>query len=183
MEDVIFKDQIWSFSSTPHAVHHFSLATVCHIGIRIAKRVANWKSWQLFVLWWFGHTVSSSDGFLSSTRLLDSTLLSLGIFEVHWLELPRFFIRFLFPTPHFLSFITVCGCVGGGNVLSYRTTCFGNDQQNLRNLQDSLQMFAVLFALQIPMYRVAQCGAPSVEALACQGPWAWRWTVMYSTIF
>lgn len=114
MEDVIFKDQIWSFSSTPHAVHHFSLATACHIGIRIAKRVANWKSWQPFVLWWFGHTVSSSDGFLSSTRLLDSTLLSLGISEVHWPESPRFLIRFLFPTPHFLSFITVCGCVWGG---------------------------------------------------------------------
>lgn len=70
-----------------------------------------------------------------------------------------------------VSLLCVGVCVGG-NVLSYRTTCFGNDQQNLRNLQDSLQMFAVLFALQIPMYRVAQCGAPSVEALACQGPWA-----------
>lgn len=63
-------------------------------------------------------------------------------------------------------------CVWEGDVLSYITVCFGNDQQNLRRLQDSLHMFAFLFPLQIPTYRVAHCGAPLVAASACQGPWA-----------
>lgn len=45
------------------------------------------------------------------------------------------------------------------------------------------QMFTSFFPVQIPMYRAVQYGTPSVEALACPELWAWRWTVMCSTIF
>lgn len=167
MEDVIFKYQVWSFRNISPTVLGFSLVTFSCAVMRIdIKDGGQLEFWQLNVLWWFGHTVAI---------LLDSALLISGIFETHW---PVFLIWFFFQPLHFLSFIIVWE-----NVLSYIIIWFGNDQQNLRNHQDSLQMFALLFLIQIPISRAARCGALSAEASACQGPWAWRWTVIRSTIF
>ena len=113
--------------------------------------------------------------FFSDVWALDSTMVIFGVFKIHWSKLPVF--KFLLPTPYFLNFIIVWK-----NVRSYILAAFGDDQQNVRSLWDSL-LFTILFVVQVPTCRVAQCGGPSAEASACPRPQAWRWTVMCSMIF
>lgn len=180
MQDVIFKGQVWSLSSSLLIVLNFCLAADCHVVMRVdtsdSGQLEILTAMHSSVVWpycLFPQVVS-----FSSTWPLDSALLIFGIFEAHWSELPIFLIWFLLPALNFLSFIVVWG-----SVLSYIRACFGDDQQDLKSLRDSLQGFTSLSPIQIPTYRVAQCGAPSVEASACPGPWAWRWPVTCSIIF
>ena len=101
----------------------------------------------------------------------------LSLVTLRYIGLSCLFFKFLLPTPYFLSFIIVWK-----NVLGYSLAVFGDGQQNVRNLWDSL-LFTFLFVVQVPMCRIAQYGSPSAEASACPRPQAWRWTVMFSMIF
>ena len=113
--------------------------------------------------------------FFSNMWPLDSLWLSLV--TLRYIGLSCLFFKFLLPTPYFLSFIIVWR-----NVLGYSLAVFGDGQQNVRNLWDSL-LFTFLFVVQVPMCRIAQYGGPSAEASACPRPQAWRWTLMCSMIF
>ena len=100
-----------------------------------------------------------------------------SLVSLRYIGLSCLFFKFLLPTPYFLNFIIVWK-----NVRSYILAAFGDDQQNVRNLWDSL-LFTVLFVVQAPTCRVAQCGGPSAEASACRRPQAWRWTGTCSMVF
>lgn len=94
-----------------HIILGFCISTVYHIVMRVAKMVANWKSWQPWVLRWFGQTVAQMVFFLAPDSWSPPGYLwylwGALAWVAHFLDLISL-SNSSFPEIHY------CVCVGGG---------------------------------------------------------------------